>query len=83
MQKYPEKKKKAEMILAKYDFPPPPEFQLVPLPDTNPILEGVRWKEYHYAMGPTLNNQPDIRYLFTIICLCNDCLLTSPEAGST
>ncbi|KUI74367.1 Sulfite oxidase, mitochondrial [Cytospora mali] len=63
-EKYPEKKKEAETILAKYDFPPPPEFQLVPLPDTNPILEGVRWKQYHYAMGPTLNNQPDISWKY-------------------
>lgn len=63
-QKYPEKKKEAQMILARYDFPPPPEFQLVPLPDSNPILEGVRWKQYHFAMGSTLKNQPDIRYSF-------------------
>lgn len=49
------------MILAKYEFPPPPEFQLTPLPNTNPILEGVRWKQYHYAMGPTLKDQPDVR----------------------
>ncbi|CAK5270646.1 unnamed protein product [Mycena citricolor] len=28
-----------------------PEFQLVPLPTTNPILIGHRWKEYHAALG--------------------------------
>lgn len=61
MQKYPDKKKKAEEVLAQYDFPPPPEFQFVPLPDTNPILEGVRWKQYHYAMGDSLKDLPDIR----------------------
>lgn len=60
-QKYPEKRKQAEEILAQYDFPPPPEFQLVPLPQTNPILEGVRWKQYHYAMGPTLRDLPQKR----------------------
>ena len=27
------------------------EFQFVPLPDTNPILVGHRWKEYHEALG--------------------------------
>lgn len=50
--------------MANYKFPPPPEFQLVPLPDTNPVLEGVRWKQYHYAMGSTLKDLPDKRYYF-------------------
>jgi sulfite oxidase len=27
------------------------EFQLVPLPNTNPIIIGRRWKEYHEALG--------------------------------
>lgn len=27
------------------------EFQFVPLPDTNPILIGHRWKEYHEVLG--------------------------------
>ncbi|KAL2355352.1 hypothetical protein BJ546DRAFT_1060373 [Cryomyces antarcticus] len=49
---YPEKKKKAAKILAQYDFPPPPEYQLALIPQTNPLLEGVRWKQYHYALGP-------------------------------
>lgn len=31
--------------------PPPTEFQFVPLPKTNPILVGHRWKEYHEALG--------------------------------
>jgi sulfite oxidase len=62
VQNYPEKKAQAEEILAKYDFPPPPEFQLKPLPDTNPVLEGVRWKQYHYAMGNSLKDIPQIRY---------------------
>ncbi|KAK4189454.1 Oxidoreductase, molybdopterin-binding domain-containing protein [Podospora australis] len=50
-EKYPEKKKQVEEIMKRYDFPDPPEFQLVPLPDTNPILTGERWKQYHYATG--------------------------------
>ncbi|KAJ4376377.1 hypothetical protein N0V83_001660 [Neocucurbitaria cava] len=61
-ERYPDKKRKAAEILAQYDFPVPPEYQLVPLPDTNPVLEGVRWKYYHYALGPTLSNQPDISW---------------------
>lgn len=50
-EKYPEKKKQVEEILKQYDFPDPPEFQLVPLPKTNPILTGERFKQYHYATG--------------------------------
>lgn len=38
-----------------HTFTPIPEFQLVPLPSTNPILLGHRWKEYHLALGPNLN----------------------------
>jgi sulfite oxidase len=63
-EKYPQKKKQAEEVLKKYKFPGPPEFQFVPLPDTNPILEGVRWKQYHYAMGPTLQDVPDISWKY-------------------
>ena len=37
----------------------PPEFQLTPLPDTNPVLEGVRWKQYHAALGSTLEKVPE------------------------
>ncbi|KAF1850362.1 molybdopterin binding oxidoreductase [Cucurbitaria berberidis CBS 394.84] len=61
-ERYPEKKRKAAEILAQYDFPVPPEFQLVPLPDTNPVLEGVRWKYYHYALGSTLSDIPNISW---------------------
>ena len=62
-ERYPEKKKKAAEIMAKYDFPvvspeelvpktkhnhanlqQPPEFQFVPLPNTNPVPAGSRWK---------------------------------------
>lgn len=35
-----------------------PEYQLQPLPDTNPRLEGVRWRQYHAALGPTLEHMP-------------------------
>lgn len=57
-ERYPEKKKKAEQILSQYNFPGPPEFQLVPLPNTNPLIEGVRWKQYHYALGDTMKDMP-------------------------
>ncbi|RWA10115.1 hypothetical protein EKO27_g4987, partial [Xylaria grammica] len=46
---YPEKKKKAHEILISHEFPPPPEFQLEQIPGTNPVLEGIRWKEWHRA----------------------------------
>ncbi|CAJ2504630.1 Uu.00g120240.m01.CDS01 [Anthostomella pinea] len=56
---YPEKKKKAHEILVSQKFPPPPEFQLGPIPGTNPVLEGVRWKEWHRAIGGRLFNVPE------------------------
>ncbi|MCJ1393642.1 hypothetical protein MMC18_006517 [Xylographa bjoerkii] len=57
-EKYPEKQKKAAKILTQYKFAEEPEFQLQPIPDTNPRLEGVRWKQYHAALGPTLKDVP-------------------------
>ncbi|OBZ69032.1 Sulfite oxidase [Grifola frondosa] len=48
---HPEKKVLASEILRTKKFTPIPEFQLVPLPKTNPILIGHRWKEYHEALG--------------------------------
>ncbi|KAF2200303.1 sulfite oxidase mitochondrial precursor [Delitschia confertaspora ATCC 74209] len=63
-EEYPEKKKKAAEILKQYDFPVPPEYQFEPMPKTNPMLEGVRWKQYHYAMGPTLKDLPDISWKY-------------------
>ncbi|KAF9466226.1 Oxidoreductase, molybdopterin-binding domain-containing protein [Collybia nuda] len=47
----PEKKALAQKILKSKKFPYPPEFQLAPLPKTNPILIGHRWKAYHAALG--------------------------------
>lgn len=37
---YPDKKEQAHKILVSRRFPPPPEFQLAPVPSGNPILEG-------------------------------------------
>ena len=58
-EKYPEKKRKAAEILARYRFPPPPEFQLGPMPDTNPVLQGERWVMWHKAVGGRLTNMPE------------------------
>jgi sulfite oxidase len=63
-EKYPEKKAEAAKYLAQYKFPGPPEFQLQQVPDTNPLLEGVRWKQYHYALGDTLKDLPDISWKY-------------------
>ena len=30
------------------------------------MLEGVRWKYYHYAMGPTLQDLPDISWKYVL-----------------
>lgn len=56
---YPEKKIKAHQRFLRYKFPPPPEFQLGPVPATNPVLEGVRWKLWHKAIGGRLTNMPE------------------------
>jgi sulfite oxidase len=65
-EKYPEKRAKAAAILAKHKFPPPPEFQLGPIPDTNPVLEGVRWKLWHKAVGGPLRHVPEESWLRVI-----------------
>lgn len=58
-EKYPEKKEKAHKRFIRYKFPPPPEFQLGPLPASNPVLEGVRWKLWHKAIGGALEMVPE------------------------
>lgn len=58
-EEYPEKKAKAHERFKRFKFPPPPEFQLGPIPDTNPVLEGVRWKLWHKAIGGALTNIPE------------------------
>ncbi|KAM5539407.1 hypothetical protein V8D89_006859 [Ganoderma adspersum] len=47
----PQRKRVAAEILNTKKFTPIPEFQFVPLPKTNPVLIGHRWKEYHEALG--------------------------------
>ncbi|KAK3318972.1 molybdopterin binding oxidoreductase [Apodospora peruviana] len=63
-EKYPEKKKQVEEILKQYDFPDPPEYQLEPLPKTNPVLTGERFKQYHQATG--LGHLPDISWQYVL-----------------
>jgi sulfite oxidase len=58
-ERYDEKKELANKIMLTQTFPPPPEFQLGPIPDTNPVLEGVRWKLWHKAIGGRLTNVPE------------------------
>ncbi|KLP08890.1 putative catalase isozyme P [Fusarium fujikuroi] len=59
---YPEKKAKAHQRFSRFTFPPPPEFQLEPLPSTNPVLEGKRWKLWHKAIGGILDQVPRISW---------------------
>ncbi|WZH46842.1 Oxidoreductase molybdopterin-binding domain-containing protein [Fusarium acuminatum] len=59
---YPEKKAKAHQRFSRFTFPPPPEFQLEPLPATNPVLEGKRWKLWHKAIGGVLTKVPEISW---------------------
>ncbi|KAI0173113.1 molybdopterin binding oxidoreductase [Hypoxylon sp. FL1284] len=56
---YPDKKRRAHEILISHKFPPPPEFQLAPIPGTNPVLEGIRWKLWHRAVGGRLAAIPE------------------------
>ncbi|KAI5793191.1 Oxidoreductase, molybdopterin-binding domain-containing protein [Geopyxis carbonaria] len=46
----PDLKAAANRLLAAGTFSAPPEFQLVPLPTTNPVLKSPRWAEYHAAL---------------------------------
>ncbi|KAF6815039.1 sulfite oxidase [Colletotrichum musicola] len=56
---YPEKKAAAHKILTSQTFPPNPEFQLGPIPATNPVLPGTRWKMWHHEIGGELTRVPD------------------------
>jgi sulfite oxidase len=63
---YPEKKNLAHKIMISHKFPPPPDFQLGPLPDTNPVLTGERWKLWHRAIGGPLTSMPEESWLRVI-----------------
>lgn len=59
---YPDKKARAHRRFTRFKFPPPPEFQLEQVPDTNPVLEGVRWKLWHKAIGGALTDVPELSW---------------------
>ncbi|KAK5047320.1 hypothetical protein LTR84_006842 [Exophiala bonariae] len=56
---YPEKKAAAHKILTLQTFPPNPEFQMGPIPETNPVLPGTHWKMWHHALGGELMSVPE------------------------
>ncbi|KAK8023657.1 NADH-cytochrome B5 reductase [Apiospora rasikravindrae] len=56
---YPDKKAAAHKILTSQTFPPNPEYQLGPIPATNPVLPGTHWKMWHHAVGGELTQVPD------------------------
>ncbi|OBT53064.1 hypothetical protein VE04_07831 [Pseudogymnoascus sp. 24MN13] len=58
-EKYPEKKAKAHKILKSQTFPPNAEFQMGPIPNTNPVLPGTHWKLWHHAIGGELTDVPE------------------------
>lgn len=55
----PDKKEKAHRIIKAEVFPPNPEYQMGPIPGTNPVLPGTRWKMWHHAVGGELTDIPD------------------------
>ncbi|KEF58811.1 sulfite oxidase [Exophiala aquamarina CBS 119918] len=58
-EKYPAKKAKAHTILTSQTFPPNPEFQMGPIPESNPVLPGTHWKMWHHALGGELMSVPE------------------------
>ncbi|GFF56898.1 sulfite oxidase, mitochondrial [Aspergillus udagawae] len=58
-EKYPEKKAKANKILTSQTFNPSPDFMFGPIPDTNPVLPGDDFKDWHRALGGELTSVAD------------------------
>ncbi|KAL3443402.1 Oxidoreductase, molybdopterin-binding domain-containing protein [Aspergillus insuetus] len=56
---YPEKKAQAHKILTSQTFDPTPDFMFGPIPDTNPVLTGEDFKQWHWALGGELASVPD------------------------
>ncbi|KAJ5632846.1 hypothetical protein N7490_009185 [Penicillium lividum] len=56
---YPEKKAKAHKILTSQTFNPCPDFNFGPIPDTNPVLPGNDFKDWHAALGGELTTAAD------------------------
>ncbi|TFK47686.1 molybdopterin binding oxidoreductase [Heliocybe sulcata] len=55
-----DRKEVVRELLKRREFPHPPEFQFAPLPTTNPVLGGERFKAYHEAIG--LNQIVDVSW---------------------
>ncbi|RAL03874.1 sulfite oxidase [Aspergillus ibericus CBS 121593] len=53
-EKYPEKKAKAHQILRSQTFDPVPDYMFGPIPDSNPVLTGEDFKQWHEALGGEL-----------------------------
>lgn len=56
---HPDKKNVAKKILSLQTFPPDPEYQMGPVPGTNPVLSGTHWKMWHHAIGGELASAPE------------------------
>jgi sulfite oxidase len=56
---YPSKRELAHKVLKCQTFPPNPEYQMEPIPGTNPVLTGTRWKMWHHALGGELGSVPE------------------------
>ncbi|GAT28796.1 sulfite reductase [Aspergillus luchuensis] len=56
---YPDKKAKAHRILTSQTFDPCPDYMFGPIPDTNPVLTGEDFKQWHAALGGELASVAD------------------------
>lgn len=56
---HPERKEAAHKLLTAEVFPPNPEFQMGPIPGTNPVLPGTHWKMWHHSLGGALASVPE------------------------
>ncbi|KAK4494266.1 hypothetical protein PRZ48_014564 [Zasmidium cellare] len=55
---FPEKKVKAHKILERLPTRNP-EYQMGPIPETNPVLEGTNFKKWHHAIAGGLKDEPE------------------------
>ncbi|KAF5989752.1 hypothetical protein FBULB1_597 [Fusarium bulbicola] len=60
LEDYPQKKAKAHQRFSRVTFRPPPEFHLEPLPATNLVFEGKRWRLWHIAIEVALDQVPQV-----------------------
>ncbi|KAL5338356.1 molybdopterin binding oxidoreductase [Aspergillus crustosus] len=55
---HPWKKSAAHKILTSQSFPPIPDFMFGPIPDSNPVLSGSDFKQWHRALGGEMARVP-------------------------